>query len=137
MNSAIARQMLDRAARWLQGAERALEDNRWDDVVYCAQMGVEISVKSVLLSIGIDYPKGHDVSDVFLQLVDKEKVPAWFRKEAPKIADVVAKLAEQRGLAGYGFEQGVTAEYFRGYAPEALRSVKKVHSDCKKLLLGK
>ncbi len=43
MNSAIARQMLDRAARWLQGAERALEDNRWDDVVYCAQMGVEIS----------------------------------------------------------------------------------------------
>jgi len=70
LNSAIARQMLDRAARWLQGAERALEDNRWDDVVYCAQMSVEISVKSVLLSIGIDYPKGHDVSDVFLQLVD-------------------------------------------------------------------
>ena len=129
--------MLDRAARWLQGAERALEDNRWDDVVYCAQMSVEISVKSVLLSIGIDYPKGHDVSDVFLQLVDQEKVPAWFRKDAPKIADVVAKLAEQRGLAGYGFEPGITAEYFRGYAPEALRSAKKVHSDCKKLLLGK
>lgn len=106
-------------------------------MVYSSQMCVEMSVKSVLLSVGIDYPKGHDVSDVFLQLVDQEKVPAWFRKEAPKIADIVAKLAEQRGLAGYGFEQGVTAEYFRGYAPEALRSAKKVHSDCKKLLLGR
>ena len=140
MSSAIARQVLDRAGRWLQGAERALEDERWDDVVYSAQMAVEGSVKAVLLSIGIDYPKEHDASDVFLQLADREKIPSWFRKEVPEIADVMAKLAEQRGLAGYGFEQGITADYFKGYAPEALRSAKKVHSDCKKFLgrtLGK
>jgi HEPN domain-containing protein len=134
MNSAIARQVLGRAGRWLQGAERALEDERWDDVVYCAQMAVEQSAKAVLLSIGIDFPKEHDVSDVLLQLADREGIPAWFRKEIPEISDVVAKLAEQRGLAGYGFEQGITAEYFRNYAPEALRSARKVHSDCKKFL---
>lgn len=134
MNSAIARQVLGRAGRWLRGAERALEDKRWDDVVYSAQMAVELSVKAVLLSIGIDFPKEHDVSDVLLQLADRGGVRAWFRREIPEISDVMAKLAEQRGLAGYGFEEGITADYFKDYAPEALRSARKVHSDCRKFL---
>jgi HEPN domain-containing protein len=97
-------------------------------------MAVEGSVKAVLLSLGIDYPKEHDPSDVFLQLTDRKGIPKWFAEEVPSIADIVAKLAEQRGLAGYGFEQGITAEYFKGYAPEALRSARKVHSDCKRFL---
>lgn len=126
--------MLDRAGRWLQGAERAFEDKRWDDVVYCAQMAVEHSVKSVLLHLGVDFPKEHDVSDVFAQVANRGEIPEWFKRKIPEISDAVAVLAEQRGLAGYGFEEGVGVEYFKGYAPEALQSARRVHSSCRRLL---
>ena len=57
----IASLALGRARRWLQGARRALEDERWDDAVYAAQMASEHAAKAVLLALGIEFPKQHDV----------------------------------------------------------------------------
>lgn len=133
-NIDIANLGLRRAARWLQGAERAIEDERWDDVVYSSQMATEHSVKAVLFSLGIDFPKEHDISDVLLQLPGILALPQWFKDEVSSIADIVAELAEQRGLAGYGFEKGIEASYFKDYAPEAFEKAKKVHSLCKQFI---
>lgn len=133
-NIGIAKQGVSRAARWLQSAERAMEDERWDDVVYSSQMAVEHSAKAVLISLGIDFPKEHDVSDVFLQIQEISNLPQWFREEIGLIADIVAELAEQRGLAGYGFEEGIDVTYFKEYAPEALEKAKRVHTLCKKFI---
>jgi HEPN domain-containing protein len=124
---------LERAKDWLQGAKRAVEDDRWNDVVYSSQMAVEQSVKAVLFVLGVDYPKEHDVSDVFLKVVSEKKLPPWFKDQSPLIADVIAELAEQRGLAGYGFELGVGRRYFKDYAPEALQKAELVLRACEKL----
>jgi len=40
-NVDLATSALRRSARWLRSASRALEDERWDDVVYSSQMAVE------------------------------------------------------------------------------------------------
>ncbi len=133
-NVSIAKQGISRAARWLQSAERAMEDERWDDVVYSSQMAVEHSAKAVLISLGIDFPKEHDVSDALLQIQEISHLPQWFREELSSIADIVAELAEQRGLAGYGFEEGIEVTYFKEYAPEALEEAKRVHTLCKKFI---
>ncbi|MEM2134947.1 MAG: HEPN domain-containing protein [Candidatus Freyarchaeota archaeon] len=133
-NIGIANRGISRAARWLQGAERAMEDERWDDVVYSSQMAVEHSAKAVLISLGIDFPKEHDVSDALLQIQEIPNLPQWFREEIGSIADIVAELAEQRGLAGYGFEEGIDETYFKDYAPEALEKAKRVHTLCKKFI---
>ncbi len=125
---------IGRAGRWLQGASRALEDKRWDDVVYSAQMSVEQSVKAVLLVLGIDFPREHDVSPILLRLRRRTGIPGWFRDELEPMARTVSELAEQRALAGYGFEKGVDAETFRILAPKALDRAKKIHSLCKRLL---
>ena len=133
-NIDIATRGLGRAARWLQGAERALEDERWDDAVYCSQMSAGHSAKAVLISLGVDFPKEHDVSDALLEIREVPGLPEWFRNELSFIADVVAELAEQRGLAGYGFEKGVDAAYFRDYAPEAFEEAKRVHNLCRRFI---
>ena len=84
--------------------------------------------------MGIDFPKEHDVSGVFEELAKREDLPAWFRKLVPETCDAIAELAKKRGLAGYGFEEGIDADYFRDYAPKALQMAMKVHVTCKKLL---
>jgi len=125
---------ISRAARWLRGAERALEDSRWDDVVYSAQMCVEQSAKSVLLLLGIDYPKEHDVSDILSELAGREDLPRWFKEGIPFMSRHIAELAALRGLAGYGYEMGLGADYFKDYAGEALEAARTIHSLCERLV---
>ena len=133
-NIRLAKAGIERAGRWLQGASRALEDARWDDAVYSSQMGVEQSAKAVLIALGIDFPKEHDVSIAFETLAKRSDIPEWFRRKVPEIVKAVAELAEIRGLAGYGFEEGIGVEYFKDYAPEALKKAMEVHEACSKLL---
>ncbi|PUA34205.1 MAG: hypothetical protein B9J98_01030 [Candidatus Terraquivivens tikiterensis] len=66
-NVELAVSALKRGWRWLRGAREALKDGR-DDVVYCSQMVVEHSSKAVLIALGIDYPREHDVSIAFKQI---------------------------------------------------------------------
>ena len=133
-NVGLAEAGIGRAGRWLQGASRALEDERWDDAVFSSQMAVEQSAKAVLIALGIDFPKEHDVSIVFEDLAKRLDMPEWFRSKVPEIVKAVAELAEMRGLAGYGFEQGIGVEYFKDYAPEAFKKAREVHEACSKLL---
>lgn len=133
-NIEVAKQGIERAERWLRGAKVAFSDKRWDDVVYSAQMAVEQSTKAVLFALGVDFPKEHDVSEVFISLAARRELPSDFRALVPFISSVSKELAEQRGLAGYGFEQGITADYFKDYAPQALKMARKVRAACKKLL---
>jgi len=133
-NIGLAEAGIERAGRWLQGASRALQDARWDDAVYSSQMAVEQSAKAVLIALGIDFPKEHDVSIVFEELAKRLDIPDWFRRKVPEIVEAVAELAEVRGLAGYGFEEGIGVEYFRDYAPEAFEKAREVHEACSKLL---
>ncbi|OGS50856.1 MAG: hypothetical protein A3K65_06280 [Euryarchaeota archaeon RBG_16_68_12] len=122
----IASLALGRARRWLQGARRALEDERWDDAVYAAQMASEHAAKAVLLALGIEFPKQHDVSEVFATIADRDGVPASLRRPVPGLADVLAELAAQRARAAYGFEMGLEPSDFRDSAPRAVDRGRKV-----------
>ncbi len=133
-NIELAFKAIARARRWLQSARRALEDERWDDVVYSSQMAVEQSSKGVLIALGIDYPREHDVSDVFIELKDRKDLPEWFRNLVSTMSKNIAELAELRGLAGYGYEKGIDVNYFKEYAPEAYSIAEKHVNTCEKLL---
>jgi len=125
---------LRRSARWLRSASSALEDERWDDVVYSSQMAVEQSSKAVLIALGIEYPREHDVSAVFKRISRIENVPEWFSSIVPELANNISELAELSGLAGYGSEKGLAADYFKGYAPKAYEMARKHYEACAKFL---
>ncbi|MBO3832986.1 MAG: HEPN domain-containing protein [Candidatus Brockarchaeota archaeon] len=133
-NIDLAVSAIRRSSRWLKSALRALEDERWDDVVYSSQMAVEQASKSVLIALGIEYPKEHDVSTVFKQVSRIRNIPEWFLSMIPQLAENISELAELRGLAGYGYEKGLDADYFKDYAPKAYEMARKHYEACVKLL---
>jgi len=134
-NIDLATSALKRGKRWLRGAFKALEDERWDDVVYSSQMAVEQVSKAVLIALGIEYPREHDVSIVFKRISRIEGIPTWFLSIINELASNISELAELRGLAGYGYEKGLDAEYFKDYAPVAYEKAKRHYELCAKLLL--
>lgn len=128
----MAEKAIQRSERWLQGAGRAREDERWDDVVFSSQMAVEVSSKAVLFALGVDFPKQHDVSSVFEESLKGRKLPGWFRVE--KLASNISRFAEMRSLAEYAYEKGVGKERFREYAPTALKEARAHLDACRRLL---
>jgi len=125
---------LKRSERWIESAKRALPDSRWDDAVYSAQMCSEHAAKAVLISLGIDFPKQHDVSDVFVTLKERRDLPSDFRGKVEDIAEKLASLAAERALAGYGFEEGVGVEYFKDIAPSAIEDAEFILQSCRKFV---
>jgi len=51
-NLKVAKEALKRGLQWKQGADRALEDKRWNDVIYSYQMSVEQVLKGILILLG-------------------------------------------------------------------------------------
>ena len=128
----LAGLMIGRAERWLLSSKDALRGERYDDAVFCAQMCAEQASKAALAVLGIEYPKVHDVSKA-LRAVEL-KLPAWFKKRLDEICFVLADLAERRGQAGYGFEEGLDVSQFKEIAPKALRQAKFALDKCKRLV---
>jgi len=132
--SEIAELAIQRANRWLRGAQVALKDGRWDDALYAAQMCSEHAAKAVLISFGIDFPKKHDVSSVFATLSPRLGFPKWFASSMGFIVEALSELASERAMAGYGFEEGIDADYFKDAAPEAVGKAEKVLGLCSRLV---
>ncbi|MEM2209881.1 MAG: hypothetical protein QXM32_06595, partial [Nitrososphaerota archaeon] len=68
------------------------------------------------------------------QISKIKNIPTWFLSILDELANNISELAEIRGLAGYGYEKGLDAEYFKDYAPIAYEKAKKHYEACAKLL---
>jgi len=130
----IAHKALKRAKDWIRSAEIALEEKRWNDVVYNAQMGAEQSMKSILLALGVNYKRVHDISVPFSLLPTKEELGDDFRQSIPKFSEWLVQLTEPRHLAGYGFEEDLQNDHFKDYAPIALNKGQTIYETCFKEL---
>ena len=99
----------DLAADYVRRAEVRLatldvlsEAESWADVVREAQEIVELALKGLLRSCGIDPPRIHDVSDVLL--AERERLPAAVRESLEELTEVSRQLRRDRELAFYGAE---------------------------------
>jgi HEPN domain-containing protein len=130
---ARSEEMLNRASRWLKAAEAELNFGDYDNTVYLAQMAAETAAKAILTALGIDYPKEHDISGIFLTLEKRNDLPKWFRDYVPKISYAIKILAEIRGLAAYGYERGLSLQDFEKKAPETVKEARMVFENAKRL----
>jgi HEPN domain-containing protein len=113
---------LRQARRILAEAGRHHADAAWHLVVRRAQEAVELALKALLRSAGVEVPHVHDVG-VFLA-DHQDRLPGEIRGELERLVSVSRRLRREREVSFYGDEEtGAPPErlYSRPDAEEALR----------------
>lgn len=101
-NRELAKDYVDRSEIRLRAVDVLYEGKSWADVVRESQEIVELALKGLLRSCGIDPPRIHDVSEVLAAEV--EHLPVELRGEVPRLVQISRDLRRDRELAFYGAE---------------------------------
>ncbi|MFO8175133.1 MAG: HEPN domain-containing protein [Gemmatimonadota bacterium] len=101
-NTELARDYIQRAAARLRAVDVLFEAESWADVVRESQEIVELALKALLRSVGIDPPRTHDVSEVLE--AEAHRLPEEIRKELDALKRISRDLRRDRELAFYGAE---------------------------------
>ncbi len=82
----------------------------WADVVRESQECVELALKGLLRTFGIEPPRIHDVSDILLG--ERDRLPAAIAEHAESLATISRHLRRDRELAFYGAEDLTPSEFY-------------------------
>lgn len=96
---------------------------------------MELSTKAALRAVGVEYPKEHEVSDLFSEF--KVRFPAWFISEISFIQETSTSLFKKRELAFYGGEEAFLAPedvISEDDANKAVTPADRVFLICKRLV---
>jgi len=101
-NPDLARDHVWRAAVRLRALDALYEGGSWADVVRESQETVELALKGLLRSCGVEPPRIHDVSDVLL--AERARLPPPVRDALDDLTRISRDLRRDRELAFYGAE---------------------------------
>ncbi|MDE2875874.1 MAG: HEPN domain-containing protein [Gemmatimonadota bacterium] len=106
----LALDYLRRAKVRLAALDVLFDAESWADVVRESQEIVELSLKGLLRSCGIDPPRLHDVSVVLL--AERDRLPGALHCEAGWLANVSRQMRRDRELAFYGAEDLLPGDFY-------------------------
>lgn len=109
-NRELAADYVRRATVRLRAIDVLFEAQSWADVVRESQEVVELALKGVLRSCGIDAPRIHDVSEVLL--AERDRLPAGLQQEVERLAAISRDLRRDRELAFYGAEDLTPSSFY-------------------------
>lgn len=101
-NPDLARDYIHRAGVRLDALDVLYDAESWADVVRESQEVVELALKALLRSRGVDPPRIHDVSDVLL--AERQRLPEPVVAELDTLVEASRQLRRDRELAFYGAE---------------------------------
>lgn len=126
-NFEVGKKLLSEAEGCWEESQHAFSRGSWNVVIRRAQEVVELSLKGLLKMMGIEYPKAHDVGEVF-QSACKEKKLVVDDKLLVEIKEISSRLAKKRSPAFY-----MEKSYNKTEAEEALLDCEKVVQLARKL----
>jgi hypothetical protein len=123
--SRLARSYFEKARKRLRALRVLLEDEAYSDVVREAQELVELALKGMLRSVGVEPPKRHDVGPLLLR--HRDRLPAEVAAAVEQIAAISRRLRQEREVAFYGDDDFIpTDEYTLAEAEAAVRDAELV-----------
>ncbi len=132
----LAESYLFKAGKRLKVLRLLLEEEDYSDVVREAQEVVELCVKGMLRSVGIEPPKFHDVG--FLLIEHRDRFQGVGPEDLERIAGISKWLRKEREFAFYGDVDFIpTEEYSKEDACKALRDAELVFDLAEKVILSK
>lgn len=118
-NEDLAADYVRRAAVRLRAVEVLFEAASWADVVRESQEIVELALKGLLRSCGVDPPRVHDVSDVLR--AESKRLPAAVGDEIETLTTISRTLRRDRELAFYGAEDLTPSGFYSRQDAERAR----------------
>ena len=121
----LARSYLVKAGKRLRILEVLFDEEDYSDVVREAQEIVELCLKGMLRSVGIEPPKWHDVGQFLIEY--EERFSGVIHEDLVKAAKISKALRRDRELAFYGDVDFIpTEEFTRDSGVEAINGAKFV-----------
>ena len=118
-NTELALDHVRRAKARLRAVAVLFEEESWADVVRESQEVVELALKGLLRSCGIEAPRLHDVSDILL--AERARLPQSLRGEVETLATISRDLRRDRELAFYGAEDLTPSGFYKRHDAERAR----------------
>ena len=120
----IAPYAMGTARRWLSSAKLNAKVGNYDSALYSLEMAVEISMKALLLSLGMEVPKVHDICDIVSDaLKNDRRIQHQLKGRMSSSIDTFNELLGLRSVSGYVFETGTSLkelkEKYENYAGKA------------------
>jgi len=109
-NPELAQDYVRRAKVRLQALDLFFDAGSWADVVRESQEIVELTLKALLRSCGVDPPRLHDVSDVLM--AERERLPEEIGRELEPLIEISRQLRRDRELAFYGAEDLTPSDFY-------------------------
>jgi len=118
-NTELALDHVRRAGIRLRAVDVLFEAESWADVVRESQEVVELALKGLLRSCGIEAPRLHDVSDILI--AERSRLPESVRAELEALARISRDLRRDRELAFYGAEDLTPSGFYKRHDAERAR----------------
>ncbi len=109
-NSELARDYVIRAEKRISALKALYKEQSWADVVRESQEVVELALKGLLRSCGIEVPQVHDVSEVMAKEI--AALPPALRPQVSKLGKISKSLRRDRELAFYGSEDLTPKDFY-------------------------
>lgn len=119
-NFELGNKLLNQAEEYYEEMLRAYERGSWNVVVRRAQEVVELSLKGLLKIMGIEYPREHDVGDVFERACTEKGIEVKV-ETLDRVKRTSSRLARERAPAFY-----MDRFYNEGQAKEAREGAERV-----------
>jgi HEPN domain-containing protein len=127
-NRDLTRDYVKRAEARLLALDVLMQAESWADVVRESQEVVELALKALLRSVGVDPPRIHDVGEVLL--AERSRMPEAVVPHLEQLAAASRTLRRDRELAFYGAEDFTPSAFYKHDdaqgARDAARMVVKV-----------
>ena len=110
-NRDLALDHVRRSEARLRALDVLFDAQSWADVVSESQEVVELALKGLLRTCGVEPPRVHDVADVLI--AERDRLPRPLREHANRLADASRSLRRDRELAFYGAEDLTPSDFYR------------------------
>lgn len=132
----IANKAIKTAEDWIKTAETMLAQKIFNTALYSEEMAVEIALKGVMLSIGIDPPKTHNIIEsIETNVLNSEKFPKKYKENLKEITrSLLPELLRNRQVSGYTFNFNITQKELEILAIKYFKRSKESIDLCKKIV---
>jgi HEPN domain-containing protein len=132
-NGSLAQSYLVKAQARLKILGILYDEEDYSDVIREAQEIVELALKGMLRSVGIEPPKWHDVGSALIEY--RDRFPQSVHKDIPPLADVSTWLRKEREFSFYGDIDFIpTEQYDANDAQRAIEDAKFTVSIAEKVI---